>query len=90
VAFAFMIKYNHKSEDTVMTKTEQIHKIIFKLLESHTEGLRTSELNKMVKEADPSLHPKTINGLIWKLTENFPEDVYKPERGLFKLRKENK
>lgn len=70
-----------------MTKTEQINKIIFELLEIHPEGLRTSELNKMVKEADLLLHPKTINGLIWKLSENFPDQVYKPERGLFRLLK---
>ena len=61
--------------------------IAIELLESHPEGLRTTELNRMIKASDPSLHPKTINGTVWKLVENFPNLVYKPERGLFRLTK---
>lgn len=68
------------------TITHQINTKALELLSQHPEGLRTSELLRLIKESDPSLHPKTINGLVWKLTENFPNKVYKPERGLFRLK----
>lgn len=69
------------------TITGRIYRTIFKLLEQHPEGLRWADLLKMVKAADPSLHPKTVNGCIWKLVEKFPDKVYKPQKGLFRLTK---
>lgn len=72
---------------TKFTITERIKKIVFELLEQHPEGLRWSELLSKIKELDPSLHPKTVNGYVWKLTERFPDKVYKPSRGLFRLLK---
>jgi hypothetical protein len=68
-----------------MTIASQIYEIIFKALEQNPDGLQWSELAKVVKEKDQNLHPKTINGLIWKLTEKFPDKVYKPEKGRFRL-----
>jgi hypothetical protein len=40
-----------------------------------------------IKASDTSLHPKTVNGCIWKLVEKFPDKVYKPSKGLFRLTK---
>jgi len=65
--------------------TERINAIAFELLEKHTEGLRWSELLSKIEESDPTLHPKTINGCIWKLAEKYPDRVYKPSRGMFRL-----
>lgn len=67
--------------------TEQINSKALELLDKHPEGLHTTELRSMIEASDPSLHPKTINGIVWKLVEKFPDQVYKPERGLFKLLK---
>jgi hypothetical protein len=39
---------------------------------------------KLIQGAYPDFHPKTINGTVWKLVENNPSEVYKPEKGLFK------
>jgi hypothetical protein len=69
------------------SKTGKVYKIIFTILDQHPNGVRWVDLNKMVKEADPSLHPKTINGCVWKLIETYPDKVYKPEKGLFRLLK---
>lgn len=69
------------------TKTGRVYKAIFEILEKHPDGIRWSDLIKMIEKTDPSLHPKTINGCIWKLLEKYPDDVCKPEKGLFKLRK---
>jgi hypothetical protein len=65
--------------------THQINDKIFELLEKHPEGMRWVNLRKALE--NPKFHPKTVNGLIWNLTEKFPDKVYKPEKGLFRLTK---
>ena len=67
--------------------TERIYATAFDLLEKHPEGLHWSELLSKIISSDLSFHPKTVNGCIWKLVERFPEKVYKPSRGLFRLLK---
>ncbi len=69
------------------TITGRVNAKIFELLEQYPEGVRWSELLSKIKASDPSLHPKTINGLVWKLVERFPDKVYKPSKGLFRLLK---
>ena len=69
------------------TVTGQINATALKLLEQHPEGLRWSELISKIKASDSSLHPKTINGCIWKLVEKYPDKAYKPSKGLFRLLK---
>ena len=67
--------------------TGRIYVAIFDLLESSHDGLRWSELLVNIKKSDSSFHPKTVNGCVWKLIEKFPDRVYKPEKGLFRLTK---
>ena len=69
------------------TITGQINQKAIELLEEHPEGIRWSEMLSLILEAFPDFHPKTINGVVWKLVDNFPDKVYKPEKGLFKLKK---
>ena len=69
------------------TITGRIYAKIFDLLEIHPEGVRWTELLKLIEQSDPSLHPKTVNGCVWKLIEKYPNEVYKPEKGLFRLKK---
>jgi hypothetical protein len=69
------------------TITGRINATALELLERHPEGLRWSELNAKIEAADPGFHPKTVNGAVWKLVEKFPDEVYKPSKGLFRLRK---
>jgi hypothetical protein len=68
--------------------TGRIEEKAFELLEEHPEGIRWSELNAQIKASDPSFHPKTINGTVWKLPEKYPERVTKTG-GLFRLVKYN-
>lgn len=65
--------------------THRIYATIFALLDANPEGLRWSDLLKKIKEEDSSFHPKTVNGCVWKLVEKYPEKVYKPSKGLFRL-----
>ena len=69
------------------SKTERINEKALELLKKHPEGLRWKDLHSMVVSSDPAFHPKTVNGLVWKLPGTFPEQVYKPERGIFRLTK---
>ena len=72
------------------TITGRINTKALELLEAHPDGIRWTDLLKMIEEWDPNLHPKTVNGCIWKLVENYPDQVYKPEKGLFRLLKYKK
>ena len=74
---------NKKSQ----TITGQINSKSLELLEKHPEWIRWSEMLKLIQSAYPDFHPKTINGCVWKLTEKYPNEVYKPEKGLFRLSK---
>jgi len=67
--------------------TERINAKAFELLEKHPEGLHWSELRLKIEASDPNLHPKTVNGCIWKLVQRFPDKIYKPSRGIFRLQK---
>lgn len=67
------------------TITGRIYAKALELLEQHPEGLRWSELLSQIKASDPDLHPKTVNGCVWKLVERFPDQVCKPSKGLFRL-----
>jgi len=65
--------------------TGRINAKLLELLGQYPEGLRWSELLSKIKASDPSFHPKTVNGCVWKLVERFPDKVYKPSKGIFRL-----
>lgn len=67
--------------------TERINATAFELLDQHPEGLSWTDLRKKIEESDPNFHPKTVNGCVWKLVEKYPDRVYKPSKGLFRLLK---
>lgn len=65
--------------------THQIYGKALELLEKNPEGLHFTELREKIIASNSSFHPKTVNGCVWKLSQKFPEKVYKPLRGLFRL-----
>lgn len=67
--------------------TQRINDTALRLLEKHPEGVRWADLNRLIEASDKSFHPKTVNGCVWRLCEKFPDKVYKPEKGLFRLKK---
>jgi SLT domain-containing protein len=73
------------SRINLSTITGRINTKALDLLEKHPEGLRWADLLVMIKKSDTNFHPKTINGCVWRLTEKFPDKVYKPSKGLFRL-----
>lgn len=70
-----------------MSITNKVYEIIFELLESNPDGIRWVDILRSIKEKVPTIQPKTANGLVWRLLEKYPDKVYKPEKGLFRLLK---
>lgn len=67
--------------------THQIQETAIRLLQKNPEGITWTNLKKLIEQKHPDFHPKTINGCVWKLVEKFPNQVYKPSKGLFRLTK---
>ena len=67
------------------TKTGRINIKALEIVQNSPDGIRWTDLNKQIEEWDPQLHPKTINGCTWQLTNNFPDKVTKTD-GLFEWR----
>lgn len=67
--------------------TKRIKEKALELLDQSPNGLRYSELHAKISAADASFNANTVNGSIWNLDALFPEKVYKPSKGLFRLLK---
>jgi hypothetical protein len=67
--------------------TERIKSAALELLDQHPAGLRYSELHAKVMGIDRSFNTNTVNGCIWNLDTVYPDKVYKPSKGLFRLLK---
>ncbi len=66
------------------TITGQINATAIELLAKEPDGIRWTDLLRRLETIHPDFHPKTINGCVWKLAEKFSDEVYKPEKGLFR------
>jgi len=82
--FASRLNVTIYDSQSMTTKRELIEAKAIELLKSNPQGMRTSQLINSIKEDLPDVHPKTINGTVWKLPATRPEEVYKPSRGLFR------
>jgi hypothetical protein len=67
--------------------TSKIRSKAFEILESRPQGIRFTDLRMAIWESDQTFKKNTINGAIWDLDKNFPKQVYKADRGLFRLTK---
>jgi hypothetical protein len=67
--------------------TKRIKDKALELLDQFPNGLRYSELHAKISNFGPTFNSNTINGSIWNLDAIFPDKVYKPSKGLFRLLK---
>lgn len=67
------------------TRKEKIRQKAVEILKSSPDGLRYSELAKKISEFYNEIPIKTIHGSIWNLDSIYPEKIFKPSRGLFRL-----
>jgi Uncharacterized protein conserved in bacteria len=64
-------------KDTIIDAAKQI-------LQQNPGGVRYSDLRRLIQEKHPDQNENTIQGNIWKLDQDFPSEIAKPEKGLFK------
>lgn len=72
---------------TTTTITGQIRKIALDVLADRPEGIRYSDLKRKILEHNSSFNPNTISGATWDLEATYPDKIYKPDRGVFRLLK---
>lgn len=65
--------------------TKRIKSKALELLDQTPHGLQYTQLHAMLRAADPRFNPNTINRCLCALVANFPDRVYKPSKGLFRL-----
>jgi len=70
---------------TTTTITGQIRKIALEILAYRPEGIRYSDLKRKILEVNSTFNPNTISGAIWDLDITYPDQIYKPDRGVFRL-----
>jgi len=63
---------------------DRIKQQAVELIKAHPQGLRYSELFRMLREGPPSFNAGTINSTIWNLDVVRPEAVWKPSKGLYR------
>lgn len=81
-------KTNEKHRIKIVTTTKitgQIRKIALEILAEKPEGIRYSDLMRKILEKNPDFKPNTISGATWDLDITYPDKVYKPARGVFRL-----
>jgi len=76
---------NIKKDNANAPVYKKIESHAFDILEKFKDGIRFMELVRMINEKDNNLNINTIQGTIYNIHEKFPEKVYKPARGLFRL-----
>lgn len=66
------------------TRRERIISKAEEVLLEKPDGVRYSELIRMLQESFPDFPRGTIHGTIWNLEQRIPGMVYKPGRGIFR------
>ncbi|MEW6062983.1 MAG: hypothetical protein AB1571_01260 [Nanoarchaeota archaeon] len=67
------------------TKHVKIKNKAIELLEKNPNGIRYSELVRMISKEFPEIPINTIRGAVWDLDRQLSDRVYKPARGIFRL-----
>ena len=57
------------------------------LLSERPTGIRYTELGDIIFKTNPTFNRNTIRGATWDLDVLYPDQVYKPDRGIFRLLK---
>lgn len=66
------------------TRRERITMEAIVVLRSNPNGVRYSDLVRILHQEFPEIPVNTIHGTIWDLNTRLPKEVYKPARGLFR------
>jgi len=67
-----------------MKSIEKVMKEIIRLVSQSSQGIRYSELIKVIKETLPEIPANTIHGTLFKFKTHLPPEFHMPSRGLYK------
>jgi len=65
------------------TRRQEIKTVALEILKSNPTGIHYSELVRKIQERCPHIPNNTIHGNVWNLEARYPDEVYKPAKGLF-------
>lgn len=63
---------------------QEIRTIARQIVKSHPEGIRYGQLVTLILDEHPNTPRNTIEGSVWNLDAQYPNEVHKALRGLFK------
>jgi len=63
---------------------ERIKQQAVELVRAHPDGLRYSELFRLLRDGEPPFNTGTINSTIWNLDAVLPDLIWKPSKGLYR------
>ena len=64
--------------------SSQIKQKALEIIRNSPQGIRYSQLLKLIIESFPNVSSNTIRGVIWNLDATIPDEIYKADRGLFR------
>jgi len=64
--------------------TKQIQKIALELIAEENNGIKYSQLIKNIIKQNSDFKYNTIQGVLVGLQNNYPNEIYKPDRGIFR------
>ena len=67
-----------------MSRKEEIQKLAIEMILQDPNGIHYSDLVRMIKEKLQGIPINTIHGSVWDIATIFPNQIYKPVRGLFR------
>jgi hypothetical protein len=66
------------------TRRQEIKTVALEILKSNSSGIHYSELVRKIQERCPHIPINTIHGNVWNLEARYPNEVYKPAKGVFR------
>lgn len=60
-----------------------IQKLAIQLVQGYPQGVRYSDLVRLISQPNPETPVNSIHGAVWNLSTLYPKQVSKPARGLF-------
>lgn len=79
-----------KTQHSGKLGVQEIRSLARQLVNAHPEGIRYSQLLGLILDKYPDTPQNTIQGTIWNLPQQFPGEIHKPSRGVFKPGPANK
>ncbi len=65
------------------TIRKQVGETAAQIIRAHPTGIRWAELSKLVRGKHPDINPNTITGSLHHFRNHLPDDIVRPDRGVY-------